>query len=71
MEFPIKSTSIYKIEWLNACEYNLTISVPKTWADSVFVKMHVKGQKHRITTVTGDYVLEKVSGSTDTLWFRK
>jgi hypothetical protein len=65
------TTTIYKMEWLDACDYKLTILKPKTWADSVFVKMYPKGEQHRIKSVTSDYVLEKVSGSTDTLWFRK
>ena len=65
------TTTTYEVKWLNACEYSLTILTPKTWADSVFVKMNPKGEKHSIKNITSDYVLEQVSGSTDTLWFRK
>lgn len=70
MDFTMTTTA-YKIEWLNACEYSLTILIPKTWTDSVFVKMNPQGQKHSIKSITSDYVLEKVSGSIDTNWLKR
>jgi hypothetical protein len=68
---PFADTSLYKISWSSACEYNLTLLNPKSSYDSAYLyKYYPKGKRFKITKATADYYIEKSISGKDTIWVK-
>jgi hypothetical protein len=59
-------TSIYKVNWTGACEYQLLLLNPKTNLDSLLITRHSTGTNNMVVRATDDcFIIKNYSDRKD------